>query len=71
MGKLLLHPAPKNQGRPLAKIRKKSILKRSGIRKTLLWLQGTMPLRMKRSGMIEATKIAIIVKKKVILLETI
>ena len=70
MGKLPLCPAPINQGKPSAKIRRKSILKRSGTGKTLLRPQGTMSLRVRRSGTIEATKSAIIVKKRAILLGT-
>ena len=70
MGKPPLRPAPINQRRPPAKIKKRSILKRSGTGKTLLRPQKTMPLRVRRSKTIEATESAIIVKRRVILLGT-
>ena len=70
MGKPPLRPVLMNQGRPPAKIRKRSILRRSGTRKTLLRPQGTTPLRVRRSGTIEATESAIIVKRRAILLGT-
>ena len=63
-----LRPALMNQGRLPAKISRKSILKRSGIGKTLFRLQETTPWKVRRSGTIEVTKSAIIVKKKAILL---
>ena len=70
MRKLPFRPALMNQGRLLAKIRKSSILRKSRTRKTLLQPQGTTPLRVRKSKMIEAIKSAIIVKKKAILLGT-
>ena len=70
MGKPPLRPAPMNQRRPPAKIRRRCILRRSGTRKTLVRSQRTTPLRVRRSGTIKATKSAIIVKKKAILLRT-
>ena len=59
-----------NQRRSPAKIRRRSILRRSGTRKTLLRPQGTTPLRVRRSGTIKATESAIIVKRRAILLGT-
>ena len=70
MGKPPLHSAPINQGRSPAKIRRKSILKKNRTGKTLLRPQGTTPLRVRKSGTIEAMESAIIVKKRGILLET-
>ena len=58
-----------NQKRLSAKIKKKSILRKNGTRKTLFRPQKTMPLKIKRSGKIKAIGTDIIVKKKAILLE--
>ena len=57
-----------NQGRPSANIRKTSILKRSKIKKILFQSQETMLLRIRKSGIIEVIKSAIIVKRRIILL---
>ena len=70
MRKPPLYPIPMNQRRPLAKIRKRSILRRNGTRKTLFRLQKTTSLRMRRNGIIEEIRSAIIVKKRAILLRT-
>ena len=61
--RLLFLPTLINQGKPFVKIRKKSILRKNGIKKTLLKPQKIMLLRVKKSEIIEATKSAIIVKK--------
>ena len=67
---LLLRLAPINHKRLFAKIRKKSILRRSGLKKTLLWPEGIMLLKLKRRRIIEVTRSAIIVKKRATLLGT-
>ena len=66
--KLLLCPTLMNQEKSPDKIRRKSILRRSGTEKTLLQPKRTMPLRVRRSGKLKATKSAIIVKRRVFLL---
>ena len=63
IGKPPLRPASINQGKSSIKIRRKNILRKSGTKKTLFRPQGTTPLRVRRSGTIETTESAIIVKK--------
>ena len=63
MRKPPLRPASMSQEKSPTKIRRKSILKRSGTGKTLLRPQGITQLRVRRSKTIEATESTIIVKK--------
>ena len=67
----MLYFALINQRKSLIKIKKKSILRKSKTKKTLLWPQKTMLLKIRKNRIIKTTKSAIIVKKRAILLETI